>query len=272
MERVRRSTLAAAIVESRVIPNGVDLTVFRPASRSAAREALALPQDATILLSVAQHLRASAWKDYGTLASAVALVADAFPGRRVICVALGDDSPPRAKRAGGTSLHSLPERPGHGRALLPGGRPRAPPRPGGDHGPHDHRSPGLRDAGGGDRGGRHTRRDRRRTNRPSGAARRRPGHGARRRRATSATPPDWPVWAPTERRRPGAASTWPPRWTPTSPGTKRSWRSGPRRPAPPRESGRDHRPRESEAVQPAPPRPTREMPSAPGWNSPPRSR
>ena len=43
MERVRDSMLAPAIIESRVIPNGVDTSIFSPGDKVAARAALGIP-------------------------------------------------------------------------------------------------------------------------------------------------------------------------------------------------------------------------------------
>ncbi|MBA4319139.1 MAG: hypothetical protein C0412_12130, partial [Flavobacterium sp.] len=46
------SILAPAIIKSRVIPNGIDLSVFHPSDKHKARELLGLPKDAFILLFV----------------------------------------------------------------------------------------------------------------------------------------------------------------------------------------------------------------------------
>jgi glycosyltransferase involved in cell wall biosynthesis len=66
MDRAQASTLNG--VEYRMIPNGIDLTVFNPGNRSAAREALALPQDAHIVL-LSSH---SKFMDYPTMETALA--------------------------------------------------------------------------------------------------------------------------------------------------------------------------------------------------------
>jgi len=50
LRKVEQSELASAVVEGRVIPNGVDLTCFSPGDRRAARTAIGLPADAAILL------------------------------------------------------------------------------------------------------------------------------------------------------------------------------------------------------------------------------
>ncbi len=57
MDKVQRSILRQAAVETRVIPNGIDLSIFRPAERSAVRESLGLPQDCRILLFAAHGIR-----------------------------------------------------------------------------------------------------------------------------------------------------------------------------------------------------------------------
>jgi len=93
MQQVERSMLAPAVVEARVIPHGVDLAVFRPADRQAARAALGLPADARILLCVAVGMRTSAFKDYGMLRDAFGLLAARWQGSPLLLVSLGEDAP-----------------------------------------------------------------------------------------------------------------------------------------------------------------------------------
>jgi glycosyltransferase involved in cell wall biosynthesis len=106
MRRVEQSILASAVVESRVIPTGVDLTVFHSGNKLAARAALNLPQDARIILSTANGIRRNMWKDYNTLRSAVALVGERLRGEKILCVALGDNSPP--ERLGEAEVQFVP--------------------------------------------------------------------------------------------------------------------------------------------------------------------
>ena len=106
MKRVAQSMLAPAIVESRVIPTGVDLAVFHRADKSTARAELKLPQDAKILLFAANGVRRNIWKDYDTVRSAVALVGDHFQRAKILCLALGDNYPP--ERLGEAEVRFIP--------------------------------------------------------------------------------------------------------------------------------------------------------------------
>ncbi|MEJ7809946.1 MAG: glycosyltransferase [Gemmatimonadaceae bacterium] len=106
MDRVQRSMLAPAAAETRVIPHGVDLTVFRPLDRRAARETLGIPADARVLLFTANGIRRHRIKDYETLRSAVALVAAHLRAQRVLFVALGDGSP--SERIGEAEIRFVP--------------------------------------------------------------------------------------------------------------------------------------------------------------------
>jgi glycosyltransferase involved in cell wall biosynthesis len=90
MHRVEQSILAEGMVEARVIPNGVDLNMFRSGDPRAARAALGLPRGARVLLFTADGVRNSQWKDYDTLRQAVAQVADRLANEQVIFVALGE--------------------------------------------------------------------------------------------------------------------------------------------------------------------------------------
>ncbi|BFU93662.1 MAG: Glycosyl transferase group 1 [Nitrospira sp.] len=94
MRRVEESILAPAIVKARVIPNGVDFSIFHPADRQGVRTALGIPQDAKVLLFTANGIRRNIWKDYATMKAAVATVAQSMHGCDLIFIALGEEGPP----------------------------------------------------------------------------------------------------------------------------------------------------------------------------------
>ncbi|NEO38551.1 MAG: glycosyltransferase [Moorea sp. SIOASIH] len=99
MNKVEHSMLAPAVVDARVIPNGVDLNIFKPAPKAEVRDRLGLPQDALILLFSAEATRRNPWKDYAMLHDAVGKLSAVVQTRQVfdqspICfVVLGDDGP-----------------------------------------------------------------------------------------------------------------------------------------------------------------------------------
>jgi glycosyltransferase involved in cell wall biosynthesis len=106
MDRVSQSMLMDGEVDSRVIPNGVNLSVFRPADRPIVRAELGLRQDARVLLFVANGIRQNIWKDYRTLRAAIALVAERLPGMPILFLALGEDS--AAERIGAAEIRFVP--------------------------------------------------------------------------------------------------------------------------------------------------------------------
>jgi glycosyltransferase involved in cell wall biosynthesis len=106
MQKVEQSMLAPSVAEARVIPYGVDLSVFQPGDRRAARAALDLPQDAVILLFTANGIRRSRWKDYQTMRAAVAQLAARLHGQRVLFIALGEDAP--TERSGQAEVCFVP--------------------------------------------------------------------------------------------------------------------------------------------------------------------
>jgi glycosyltransferase involved in cell wall biosynthesis len=109
MRRVEQSILAPAIVEARVIPNGVDLTVFKPADKATAREALGIPQRARALLFVASGIRQNRFKDYRLLRAAAARVAEQFGDADVRLLALGESAEP--ERIGQVQVQFFPFEP-----------------------------------------------------------------------------------------------------------------------------------------------------------------
>ncbi len=106
MRKVEQSMLAPAVVDARVIPNGVDLAIFRPGDRRAARTELGIPQDAHVLLFAANVIRDNVWKDYRTLRAAIRLAAESFQERSLHFIGLGDDGP--SERMGRAEIRFVP--------------------------------------------------------------------------------------------------------------------------------------------------------------------
>ena len=89
MDKVKESILAPAMIEGRVIPNGVDVQVFHPGDRQKARMRLGLPLDQPILLFVANGIKKNPFKDYETLRVAIALIGE-MSTQPIHFVALGE--------------------------------------------------------------------------------------------------------------------------------------------------------------------------------------
>jgi glycosyltransferase involved in cell wall biosynthesis len=82
--------LAPAMVDSRVITPGVDLSVFRPGSKAAARHRLDIPQESAVVVFVANQGRHNAFKDYPTMRSAMLRLADEPGTRPITLYCIGD--------------------------------------------------------------------------------------------------------------------------------------------------------------------------------------
>ena len=93
LEKAERSIVRPAVIESRVIPNGIDLEIFRAGDRAAARARLGLPQEADVLLFTALSVRENVWKDYRTLRAAMARLAERSSARPLIFLAVGEEAP-----------------------------------------------------------------------------------------------------------------------------------------------------------------------------------
>jgi glycosyltransferase involved in cell wall biosynthesis len=93
MDKVKESILQPAVASLHVIPNGVDLSLFHPADRAQARDALNLPPDATILLFAANGIRSNPFKDYKLLRAALERVAANWQGGQLLILALGESAP-----------------------------------------------------------------------------------------------------------------------------------------------------------------------------------
>jgi glycosyltransferase involved in cell wall biosynthesis len=90
-EMVEHSMLWPAIEQARVIPNGVDLRIFRPGDRSRARAETGIAPDALVALFASNGLRRSRFRDYRTLRAAIDRLPAEIGGRPVSFVALGDE-------------------------------------------------------------------------------------------------------------------------------------------------------------------------------------
>jgi glycosyltransferase involved in cell wall biosynthesis len=94
MQKVKQSILCPGMAEAQVIPNGVDLSIFRPAERQVTRTSLGIPGGAKVLLFTANSIRRNPWKDYKTLRAAVTEVADGLAEQPLLFIALGEEAPP----------------------------------------------------------------------------------------------------------------------------------------------------------------------------------
>ena len=107
MRKVEQSMLMHAIVERRIIPYGVDLTIFKPGNRADARAQLSIRQDAAVLLFAANGIRRNAFKDYETLRRTIArLAAQPNRPRAIQFIAVGESGP--AERIGGAVIEFRP--------------------------------------------------------------------------------------------------------------------------------------------------------------------
>jgi glycosyltransferase involved in cell wall biosynthesis len=106
MDKVRDSILSSAIVDARIVPNGIDLSVFQPYPKRKARAELKLPLETRVMLAVANNLTRNIWKDYETLVGALARVAESLSRSQVQLVVLGEQAP--SEQAETVNIRFLP--------------------------------------------------------------------------------------------------------------------------------------------------------------------
>lgn len=104
MDKVKESILAPAMIEGRVIPNGVDVQVFHPGDRRQVRIRLGLPLDRPILLFVANGIKKNPFKDYETLRAAIALIGE-MSTQPIHFVALGEQG--QTEQLGQATVHYI---------------------------------------------------------------------------------------------------------------------------------------------------------------------
>ncbi len=106
MERVLDSILAPALIESRVIPNGVDTSIFFPGDKVAARAELRIPDAARVLMFAANGITANVWKDYRALREAMRILGSHGKSPELILLAVGETAP--SERIGNAEIRFVP--------------------------------------------------------------------------------------------------------------------------------------------------------------------
>jgi glycosyltransferase involved in cell wall biosynthesis len=107
MNFLRDSELNQFVIDSKVIPNGIDLNIFYPTDKTVIRRTLGLPENAKILLFVASGIRKNSSKDYTTLRNAVSLVANRMRDEKILFLAIGESSK-TSEKIGDAEIQFLP--------------------------------------------------------------------------------------------------------------------------------------------------------------------
>lgn len=106
MNLVQNSFISNSIIESRVIPNGVNTKIFTPKNKSASRHKLDLPETASILMTAGFSLRSNVWKDYETLHAAIISLGKTWRGAELILLVVGDTG--HDEKIGNISIKYIP--------------------------------------------------------------------------------------------------------------------------------------------------------------------
>jgi glycosyltransferase involved in cell wall biosynthesis len=106
LARAEASILSEAIVDTRLIPNGVDLSTFHPGDKGAARAALGLPQDDGVLLFSGFSPVSSSFKDFASVKEAARILGTRNDLPSMTLVVLGEQRP--ARTLGSLTLRFVP--------------------------------------------------------------------------------------------------------------------------------------------------------------------
>jgi glycosyltransferase involved in cell wall biosynthesis len=102
LERAEVSILSEGIVTTRLIPNGVNLSIFRPGEKESARQRTGLPQGERILLFSGFSPDKSSFKDLPTLRAATEILGNNPGSDHVTMVVLGQGG--EVRRTGGVTI------------------------------------------------------------------------------------------------------------------------------------------------------------------------
>jgi glycosyltransferase involved in cell wall biosynthesis len=93
ISKVEQSILARAIRETKVIPHGIDLSVFKPADKRIVRELLNLPSKSKVVLFSAASIHGNPWRDTEAMRESIAKTATSCLKEDLFFLALGEDRP-----------------------------------------------------------------------------------------------------------------------------------------------------------------------------------
>jgi glycosyltransferase involved in cell wall biosynthesis len=92
LEQAEESILRLAIIKSRVIPNGVDLSIFKPGNKHKARQVLGLPQDHHIILFVGSRAKTNYYKNLPLIEEMIQILANRSPNQKTLFINLGEET------------------------------------------------------------------------------------------------------------------------------------------------------------------------------------
>jgi glycosyltransferase involved in cell wall biosynthesis len=104
LDKAQRSILQP--VESKVIPYGIDLSLFHPVDKTSVRNELRLPQDAYVVLFIANKTRSNPFKDYLTIEKALYRISEKYKKQEIIFLCVGEESEDR--KIGSATIRYLP--------------------------------------------------------------------------------------------------------------------------------------------------------------------
>lgn len=75
LDRAKRSALSVSIADSKVIPLGIDQSLFQPGDRARCRHMIGVPPDQVVFLYLANKAKQSQYKDFSTIERTISMIA-----------------------------------------------------------------------------------------------------------------------------------------------------------------------------------------------------
>ena len=89
LDEMENSILKSAVIEGRVIHNGIDQSIFHPGDQREARQKLNIPEDRTVLLFVASFGKDNPYKDFDTIWKTIQKIKDENFSKEILLLVLG---------------------------------------------------------------------------------------------------------------------------------------------------------------------------------------
>lgn len=93
LDKVERSLLCTAAARTRLIPNGIDTTMFSPGAKSEARARVGLPPAAKIIMFAANGIRDNPFRDFTLMVNVAGRLSTVVHDEQLLFLAIGENAP-----------------------------------------------------------------------------------------------------------------------------------------------------------------------------------
>lgn len=100
LDKMELSMLRPGVAAARLIPNGIDTSLFSTGDMSEARAKLGLPHGAKMIMFAANGIRKSPFRDFEMMTNVIRRVSSQMRNEKILFLAIGEEAPPESEEFG----------------------------------------------------------------------------------------------------------------------------------------------------------------------------